>query len=694
MCPAGAQRPAPRRSDRLSPVSPLLAELDADDGTLGGKARSLARLARGGQRTPPGFVVTGELFRSLRAGGPPLPTRLDQAALGALAAAAAALEAAARPVGFDEALAARLAALGGDRFSVRSSFAGEDRAGATAPGIYLSRIDVTAAAVPAAVHAVLGSALTPGALAYALARGLPLASPPVAVLVHRYVAAEAAGAAALGEDGAPIVSVRHGQLSAAAGTAIAGALRSAAAGPDGVEIEWAASGDEVTLLQLRPYQAPAPPRRWPGEQALGPGWQWDAAHNPLPLSSAQAGLVALAGERCRIGLRQKVVLGYLFHAPGGPAPPRQIAAEDAPAALAALRAGTEQRLAALGPAPSLEDALDLFLSVYEPLFGVIQPAARAARAALATFLAEHLPATKLPALLAGVESMARERRRRAGRLAAARGSARAAALSEYLALFGDEAPAWDVAVPTYREAPDLVRPAHREASADSAPADEAFASLPRGLRSTADRLLAVARAAAAVGEDDDWLYARVSATVRRALLALGQRLRDLDVLDGAGDIFHWPLPVARAVAAGAPPPAGARALVEQARQAEAAARRDPPPGPASPPADDAGVLRGVGTGGRAVGRVWRHDGARGPAPADAVLVAATLLPGELPLVAAAALVVETGGPLDHVAAQARESGLPAVVGAAGAARLLADGDLVLVDGDQGLVIRVKRSAPE
>ena len=49
-----------------------------------------------------------------------------------------------------------------------------------------------------------------------------------------------------------------------------------------------------------------------------------------------------------------------------------------------------------------------------------------------------------------------------------------------------------------------------------------------------------------------------------------------------------------------------------------------------------------------------------------VIVARTILPTELPLIAAAALVVETGGPLDHVAAQARERGIPAVVGAVGA----------------------------
>ena len=71
-----------------------------------------------------------------------------------------------------------------------------------------------------------------------------------------------------------------------------------------------------------------------------------------------------------------------------------------------------------------------------------------------------------------------------------------------------------------------------------------------------------------------------------------------------------------------------------------------------------------------------------------VLVARTLLPTELPLLSAGALVVETGGALDHVAAQARERGIPAVVGAAGATAALRDGDQVLVDGDAGVVARI------
>ena len=77
-----------------------------------------------------------------------------------------------------------------------------------------------------------------------------------------------------------------------------------------------------------------------------------------------------------------------------------------------------------------------------------------------------------------------------------------------------------------------------------------------------------------------------------------------------------------------------------------------------------------------------------PLSADAVLVAATLLPTELPLLFPAAIVVETGEVLGHVAAQARERGIAAVVGAAGARAALPEGAVVVVDGDCGEVIRL------
>ena len=55
----------------------------------------------------------------------------------------------------------------------------------------------------------------------------------------------------------------------------------------------------------------------------------------------------------------------------------------------------------------------------------------------------------------------------------------------------------------------------------------------------------------------------------------------------------------------------------------------------------------------------------------------------LPL--AGAVVVEEGGPLCHAAVIARELDIPAVVGAASAVSLIADGDIVEVDPAAGVV---------
>jgi pyruvate,water dikinase len=73
-----------------------------------------------------------------------------------------------------------------------------------------------------------------------------------------------------------------------------------------------------------------------------------------------------------------------------------------------------------------------------------------------------------------------------------------------------------------------------------------------------------------------------------------------------------------------------------------------------------------------------------------VLVAATTTPAWTPLFPSiAALVTETGGILSHAAIVAREYGLPAVVGARDAMKLLPDGGMVQVDGSAGTVMLVE-----
>jgi phosphohistidine swiveling domain-containing protein len=151
------------------------------------------------------------------------------------------------------------------------------------------------------------------------------------------------------------------------------------------------------------------------------------------------------------------------------------------------------------------------------------------------------------------------------------------------------------------------------------------------------------------------------------------------------EVFWLPLALCRELACGRAETTDLRTLAHEARHRWEVARRNPPQAPVAA----GSVIFGAGTAGRALGRVCVHQSGETPSiPAGMVVVAQTLLPTELPLIDAIALVTEVGGPLDHVAAQARERGLPAVVGAAGALAALADGDLVLVDADHGLVVRL------
>ncbi|GAA5045457.1 hypothetical protein GCM10023259_018360 [Thermocatellispora tengchongensis] len=69
-----------------------------------------------------------------------------------------------------------------------------------------------------------------------------------------------------------------------------------------------------------------------------------------------------------------------------------------------------------------------------------------------------------------------------------------------------------------------------------------------------------------------------------------------------------------------------------------------------------------------------------------VLVCPSRDPGWTPLfLNAAALVTETGGMISHGTTVAREYGIPAVVGAAGATTRIRDGQVITVDGSRGTI---------
>ena len=103
------------------------------------------------------------------------------------------------------------------------------------------------------------------------------------------------------------------------------------------------------------------------------------------------------------------------------------------------------------------------------------------------------------------------------------------------------------------------------------------------------------------------------------------------------------------------------------------------------------VLRGLGAApGRGVGaaRVLRDQRDATDVPPGSVLVARLLNPYLAPLLfGAVGLVVEEGGLLQHATVLAREFGVPAVVGVAGATEEISDGERLEVRGDTGEVRR-------
>jgi pyruvate,water dikinase len=103
----------------------------------------------------------------------------------------------------------------------------------------------------------------------------------------------------------------------------------------------------------------------------------------------------------------------------------------------------------------------------------------------------------------------------------------------------------------------------------------------------------------------------------------------------------------------------------------------------------AGVLKGIAASRGVVTARARvlldlHDGAT-LAPGE-ILVCPSTAPPWTPLFAlAAAVVTDAGGLLSHSAVVAREYGIPCVVGTQSATTAIRTGDLITVDGDQGVV---------
>lgn len=629
------------------------------DRTAGGKAAGLARLIAAQLPVPEGFAIGGEAFRALAG-----PLAIDDAAaIGhALGEAARRIESAELPAALVADVEARARPLG--RLAVRSSATIEDGEAGAAAGVFSSRIAVPPGELWPAIRAVWASALTPLAASYARRRHAELA---VGVIVQRYIDGERATVYTR-PPGAPerdelwiqradqLVKLRRGDPDPRAVLALA--AERAIDAPRGADVELVIAGDAIWIVQARPIVHPVPRVRTPPPPIViaplvtdGRRWTWDVAHNPDPLSVAQAGLVERVEAAGIAPWSMRVCAGYLYTTPGEPPPRPQLADR---AALDAMVADLEARIErALGPDRELPigEAIERYLAFYRIWACEVGPAISAARAGLSA------------AQLLGARPSAVE----ATLIAAARGELDQPAV---FARLGAMAPAWDIAVPTFAERPTLLRAAITRAQQMPTPA----AVVASGSE--------LARGGADLAERDDLWFARAQWLVRRALLA---RARALGI---APDDAFW-LPLDELAAADGLDPDDAHRRASAARTAAArAARWDMPLVVGGPPVEPGRALHGVGSGGRATGRVVRFDSLGRDVlvgSGDVVVVRAVTPALAVLVTGCAALVSETGGLLDHGAAMARELGIPCVVGCREAWSLLSDGMIVTVDGEAGTV---------
>ena len=626
---------------------------DAADG-CGAKAANLARLIEAKLPVPDGFAIEAEAFRAIVG---ELPAH---DAIGHALEEARQRIAAAPP---DEEVISCARVLPGT-IAVRSSASLEDAASGSAAGVFASSTNVPARDVWDAVRAVWTSALTSLAVTYARGRAAKgrQATIEMGVIVQRYVPGDLVTIYTRppGQPDVRRVIAQRGQYvreyaADDVDPLVALALRAeaaigATAGAD-VELVVDRTG-EPWVVQARPIvHAPVVERVTPPPalyaRLVAPHdprrWTWDVAHNPDPLSPAQAGLVERV-ERANIApWSMTLVAGYLYTAPRVAPPVVDLANFDE-----RVR-DIEARFAELVDDPQpldVEAAIARYLAFYDVWANELSPLVAAARS---TEAVTHRPSSVESTLRAAAHDMIDE----------------ATAIARLAPL----APAWDVAVPTFGERPEVIRAAIERARA-----------LPPPTTSIASTTLG--QAAADLAERDDVWFAKAQWLVRRALLARGHQLGipDEDIcwlsLDDLGSDLDLDDARRRASAAKA-----AHARASKFAMPLVIDHRGPVASTGTP-------LRGHGSGARNVSGRVVHFASLASAVAVSsgdVIVTRAITPAlAVFVVGCAAIVSETGGPLDHGAAIARELGIPFVVGCNDAWSLLRDGMRVTID--ENLVI--------
>jgi len=695
----------------------------------GSKATRLAQVAHLGARVPPGLVIPAPVHTAALQKAAGAPPRVSRELAGALQEG--------------------LAALGPAPWVVRTSASTEDLPGASAAGLFRSELGLRdAAGVVAAVQRCWRAAHAERVSVYLGASGrgdAPL--PAVAILVQRQVQARWAGVLFTrdprqGPDAEqlrcelvrgnttavtaglldPVTHLldRSGHsrppLPADAGVsapdlvALAGLAEQAAAGPADVELALTDTG--IVVLQVRPITAYGHHRN-PAQELRDGGldWRWDAEHNPAPLSPLHASLVQRLDRLPTLPFRMRCVGGFLYTTPrpgsgaSSPESPEQIQG-----AWPNRRKTLEKRLATLehlaaadAPLTALLTAFEEFYERYAALAGApFASSHRHLAARLDNALARgHMTREQLPEALGGVATplttalttLAAQAAAHPGlvdRLTEGRdvstdtqGTALESGLAAVIRRLGALPPVWDVAVPTLGESPAALRRTvaalAKSGARPAAPPDSPDSIAPDLLNLAAD-------------EEDDLLFARGLATLRHAFLRAGSLLAGSGRLDRPEQVFRLALrPLLEAL--DAEPGSGHTADLRPLLAPITDLSSEGSTGRAFP---DRGPLRGHGSGGGTVKAralvISRLDGQAEDLAGKArgrIIVCPSLLPSTVVLLAGASgIITDHGGLLSHGAILARELGLPAVLGTLHATAHLATDDLLWMDADQGLVIRL------
>jgi pyruvate,water dikinase len=287
------------------------------------------------------------------------------------------------------------------------------------------------------------------------------------------------------------------------------------------------------------------------------------------------------------------------------------------------------------------------------------------------------------------------------------------AVQAFLARYGHRAACEiDLGVPRWREDPAPVLNVLRtylshgpEASPErhfrqgAERADETVASLTERVRREKGRLRAAwlrfllrrVRALTGLREVPKFYLVRALAAVRRALAGAGAELVAAGRLDRAEDVFFLDLRDLQAPHDLRALAAANRADYERERSRRAVPRVVTSTGETfytAPTATPGSLIGTAASPGVYEGQVRvMFDPREANLGPGEVLVAPATDPAWTPLfLSAGALVMEVGGTMSHGSVVAREYGIPAVVGVAGATQQLRTGQRVRVDGENGLVV--------